>query len=214
MLLREFDLDAPEKPRALRAAFRNQTRCVTALAEREFESFHTDRCWKLLVECVEQITVTTPKNLLGVLCCQHPFDLQAFEKASDRAKKTLALEALEAGAREAAERQGWPWPPFECAFAAVKRKDHRNEWEWGKRASPDRRHRAWLACEHEVRAFSAWCVVQTRDGREVARVKLVETLPSEFVFVRFLGALRWTSNRHVELVSQDGKIVGGVSTEG
>lgn len=154
MKLREFDLDLPCADRDARREFRWQVRSTCALYERCFPGLATARSWKVLVQCVPEPTRLEPLDQLGVLCQEGRFDEGRFRASDAWGRKAMALEALHRGVLRVAQAEGWPVAPFEAARDRVVAKDFVNQWTWPKAvASPTRRWRAHLACNHDSGAL-------------------------------------------------------------
>lgn len=213
MKLTEFDLDAPDAEQSERHAFRRETRCMGALYARCFPGLNVDGGWKVLVECISQVQRSDLRNLLGVFTIQVPFSLEAYWQAPPAARKEAAVEALHRGACRVAEVKGWPLSPFEASRAGAAERGYVNEWTWPTaKASPNRKHRAFLVCRHEPDEFVASLVIQTKGGAEVQRRQVIAEAPSEFLFVPKMGNLRWVSDSRVVLTDKSGNEIGEAST--
>lgn len=211
MRLKEFDLDLPDAERWTRHAFRHQSRCVTALYERCFSGGVVDSAWKVLVECVASVDRSNMRDLDGVFVIQAAMNMAELEQAQGVARKAMFLEILHRGVIDVASARGWPVEPFEAARQGVLERQYVNEWTSKRaRSSPDRKHRAFLCCAHEMEHFRSWLVIR-RKGQEVARVLAVDEPPSEFAFVQKLGKLAWSSNQRVELLDRKGQPVASLS---
>lgn len=202
----EFDLDAPDKPKPTRLRFRNETRCVTALYERCYESSDdTGQAWKILVEVVGTITKPTIRNLIGVMTIQISGDVEAFFSLHTRARTERALDYLMDGIEKVIEEKGWNVSSFYQARDQVRYRRYVNEWIW-KSPIPNKSKKftAEVLVEHEV--TQARISVRFRDNDQaVVGVKhLVSDEPNEFIFDAYLGQLRWLNESTVELISRDG----------
>lgn len=213
MKLTEFDLDAPDAEQKERSTFRRETRCMGALYARCFPGLKVDGGWKVLVECVSQVQRAEIRNLLGVFTIQVPFSLEAYWGVAPAARKEAAVDALHRGACRVAEMKGWPLSPFEVSRAGAAERGYVNEWTWPTaKASPNRRHLAFLICRHEPDEFAAFLVIETKDGTEVQRQRVIAEPPSEFLFVPKMGKLSWASDSRVVLTDKNGREVGEAST--
>ena len=111
-ILKEFALSWPTGSKEQRRAFSLQTRCVTALYERLFPSFKTERCWKVLLECVEHVTKKQYRDLLGVYTLEVTADVGSFFSLSDAEKKEWTWGTLCAGIYGLLEQTTWQREPF------------------------------------------------------------------------------------------------------
>jgi len=208
MKLREFDLDRPDATRENRHGFRLRTRSVCGLYERCFPRLDVKGGWKVLVECVDSVTRSEVRNLLGVFTVQLAFDHERFEALDSLGQNQMALEAVHNGAIQIAEANGWPVAPFETARACVIELKFVNEWQWPKPlVSPTKRWRAHMLCSHDGDAFRGWLVVTEKTGTVAAKQLAIVEAPTEFIFVPKLGALRWTGNCSVVLFDKGGEVV-------
>lgn len=118
--------DYQENWKAKRLKFRLETRCVTAMFERLFEKFMTNGIWKILVECVEDITDERVLNELGVLVVHVPFNFNQFITASDLEKQKLTHQLLMSGIVKVCSDQSWDLQPSGqslCPVAALSTMD-------------------------------------------------------------------------------------------
>lgn len=208
MRLREFDLDRPDAAREIRHRFRLRTRSVAGLYERCFPGLDVKGGWKVLVECVDKVTRSEVRNLLGVFTVQLAFDHARFAMSDGPGQKQMTLEAVHSAAIQIAEANGWPLVPFETSRKCVVERQFVNEWIWPRPPmSPKKRWRAHVLCSHDSDAFRGWLVVVEKTGEVVAKHLAIFEAPSEFIFVPKLGALKWTGDRSVVLSDKGGGVV-------
>jgi hypothetical protein len=202
-LLREFDLDLPDDL-GKRARFRNETRCVTALFERVFGKFKTEKYWKVLVECVREVKLEQYKNLLGVCVVQIPFSSEGFFDLNDHEKKDVALELLRNGVEKLINLTQWDKTPFDEAFDSVKRLEIMNVWTWKKPLkSPSKKLIAQVICKHEVTNFSISIVIRNIHGHHIMANNIIYETPNEFSYSSHLGELIWVSDTEIVLINKD-----------
>ncbi|PQP81569.1 hypothetical protein C0Q44_17795 [Paenibacillus sp. PCH8] len=77
-----------------RRSFSMETRCITAMYERLFGKYKTKDCWKVLIECVENISDKRIVNDSGVCSVPIQFNLNEFSKKNDLEKKKITLRLL------------------------------------------------------------------------------------------------------------------------
>jgi hypothetical protein len=89
-ILKEFDLDIPYINKAgtpedyevtwkqKRVQFRDEIRCVASLFERLFGKFRTFDSWKVLIECVNEVTNQRILDFTGVCTVQVEFHVDSF----------------------------------------------------------------------------------------------------------------------------------------
>lgn len=155
-ILKEFDLDIPYPPERegspedyeanwsqKRVQFRDEIRCIASLYERNFEKYKTADSWKVLIECVQEITDHRVHAVGGVCEVQVQFDVDLFFAMNDDQKKITTLNLFKEGIEKIVPEKGWDPAPFAHAFEKVYEADMQNEWFWRKPfSSPDRKYKA------------------------------------------------------------------------
>lgn len=209
MILKNFDLDFPLETFESRSRLDFDNRSVLALYQRCFPRIKVDDAWKILIECVPEVTRSRLLRGGGVFTLQRQFDLEKYYVADIPERKRIALEVMYHGCLAVAELCGWPPEPFETAYKCVIERNYVNEWTWPKspKSSPDRKHKAYVQCLHEHDGFYAWLVIADKKGNILAKEFAFKELPSEFCFMPMLEKLEWTSNERVVLFDFQGKEV-------
>lgn len=209
MILREFDFFS-DGNREVTTNLRRQTRFICSLYERCFpEKLQTDGVWKLETRIVSKSLLEQSVWVVGGVAVVevegNPAELLEILPAAKRHR--LFLNLLRGAALRACEAMNWSKQPFMDAYECVLEKEFRNEWIWkGRKWSPNRKHRAEIRCEH--RMDSAQLRLQVRDRNdEVRELSTIETLPSEFAFVPYLGELKWIPDDRLRWLSKDGTTV-------
>ena len=212
MLIKEFDLDAPKETKELRHRFRMETRCVTALYQRLFVAPQgTGKIWKLLIEGVPEVRKPAVRDLLGALTVEYVFDVASFFKLLPAEKKAAALDLLEGGIERICQYAEWDAAPFRAASRAVRRCGFENEWTWRKpHRKPGSSIRAEVFCQHDIDAFRIYFRISTGQSKERMLIPITSVLPTEFVFVEYLGKAGWDRDRF-KLVARNGKLVGEIA---
>ncbi len=209
MYLKEFGLKFVTPDKESNWNLMNQVRCILALYERHMPKLKIDRAWKVLIECVPQVTRSEVRDLLGAFTLQQEFDLENYQSADIPERKRIALETIHQGSLAVAKLCSWPTEPFETAYKCVIERNYVNEWTWPKspKSSPDRKHKAYVQCLHEHDGFYAWLVIADKKGNILAKEFAFKELPSEFCFMNKLDKLEWTSNERVVLFDFKGNEV-------
>ncbi|MGH8049969.1 MAG: hypothetical protein ACREPB_04845 [Arenimonas sp.] len=202
----EFDLDAPGLSKQERNEFRYQTRSLTNLFERSFDSpLKLKKAWKVLIEVVPAIKHNRHRNLLGALTLEvegQPGLLLA--DATDDEKCNLALKWLMMGTDKLADELGLDSAQFESAAQKVRSLSFVNIRTWKKSIdSPDRKKKAEIIVDHRVHEARLVCRI-FENGVLYAEHLLSSELPDEFIYEPLLGEFRWIDNNTVELLSKDG----------
>ncbi|OPH58088.1 hypothetical protein BC351_24390 [Paenibacillus ferrarius] len=216
MILKEFDLDLPytgkngkqdydDNWKAKRIKFRDEVRCIASFYERVFEKKSiVDDYWKVLIECVDTITDSRVRNLLGVCTVQVELDIEEYFHLSNCEKKRIVLGLLKSGIEKIVEAKGWDYTPFDKAYNNIVMNNYTNTWIWKKpKKSPDKKYSAEVFCEHEVGSFDISIIIKSKNGNEMKRVKVKSDRPNEWAYAQNLGALDWVSSDEVVLVNKE-----------
>lgn len=233
MYLKEFDLDLPyiadeEKIKLIinekkcqyndatkldyelywkgkRRSFRLETRCITAMYERLFGKLKTEDCWKILVECVENITDERILNYSGVSTVQVKFSFDDFSSKSEIEKKRTTLSLLMEGIENISLNENWDIKPFRMIASQIEEAGYLNEWIWKKAVkSPDKNYNAKVMCHHNVDSMDIFIFIMLHNGTEILLEKVISELPDEFAYSKHLGELKWISDFEVALINKKG----------
>lgn len=199
----KFDYEANWKDK--RRSFRLETRCISAMFERIFGKMTTEDCWKILIECVEQVKEERVINLSGVYTVQVKFNYESFLSKNEYQKKQMTLSTLMEGIRVIARIKGWNLEPFEIVYSKICEVDYINEWIWKKTVkSVDKQFSAELLMQHDVKSMDISILIKDKIGTEISRKKVISELPDEFAYSKHLGELKWISNNEVALTNKKG----------
>lgn len=233
MFLKEFDLDLPYIPdenkiiaimneknylrneatkldyeknwKDKRHKFRLETRNISAMFERLFDKMNTNDCWKILVECVDNIMEDRVLNFTGVNTVQVKFNYNKFSASDDYQKKQKTLDLLMEGIKIVAKNENWNIEPFETVYSKICEANYTNEWVWKKPVkSAGKKFSAEVLCQHGVESIEIYMVLRDKNGAELDRKKLISELPDEFAYANHLGEVKWLSDNEVALVNKKG----------
>ena len=180
--------------------FRDQTRCVMALFERNFGKLENkEKCWRMIVNFSED---PREKELTHceIIHINIKRNVDSFYTLEPMQKKVMALELLKEGYERVVDLLGYPREQFDKAYQAVKDCEYINNWIWKRKFSPDRKTVAEISCEHEVEYFRASIIVKDKKGKLLDKVHLFDIKPHEFAFNQYLGGVNWISNDTIEYV--------------
>jgi len=186
-----------------RREFENQTKCITSFFARVLKYVNTKDCWKILIECVDDVSKNPIKNLLGVYAIEIPFDYDSFMLLDGLSKKKLTLETLMKGIKMVAADKNWDMEPFERTYAAIIQAEYKNEWIWRKPVkSPSKKHTAKVFLKHEVNEIEFSIIIEDKKGGEIFRKIILSELPNEWNYAEHLGELKWLDDRNVTLINK------------
>lgn len=197
----DYDLNWKEK----RRSFRLETRCVTAMYERLFGKMKNEDCWKVLVECVENITETRILNLSGVVTVQVKFNYDEFCYKNEIEKKIATLNLLMEGIEKVANNKSWSFEQFKDVSLEITETRYLNEWIWKKSVmNPNKNYYAEVLCQHYITSMDISIMIRQKKGVEIQRKKIISELPDEFAYAKHLGELKWLSDVEVALINKKG----------
>ena len=202
MILKEFDLDLPEKDKDTRHDFRNDVRCIAAQYFSYFpEKLKTDGFWKILVECVEE--EKKPELYLDVKTVKISFDYEGYSALNKHDKKATILDALYRGVMKVCIEEDWDQRIFEECRLKVIEDDYNFFWTFKKpKKNKERKLIATILCHHDIDKFTASLVITNLNGSLVYKTNLVEEVPNEFIFAYKLGDFKWISNDDIEFYNK------------
>lgn len=214
--LKEFDLDIPyvkvdgniedyEKNwKEKRIQFRDEIRCIASLYEQHFEKYKNDDCWKVMIECVEEINDNSIKCYGGLCYANVMLDIDWFFTLTNTEKKKLTLSLLKQGIDKIIDDKKWDRERFEIAYQKVISSEYINRWIWKKpKKSPDRKYVAEVICTHEIDEFNVRILIKDKKGNEVKEKKIITERPNEWAFAKHFGRLEWLSENEVALINKD-----------
>lgn len=198
-----------------RRSFRLETRCVTAMFERLFGKMKTENSWKILVECVENITEERILNLSGVVTVQVEFSgFDEFCLISEIEKKRTTLNLLMKGIEKVASNENWDSELFREISSQIEQTGYSNKWVWKKAVkSPEKNYYAEVVCQHNVKSMDISISIRQKNSVEIQRKIVISELPDEFAYAKHLGELKWISDVEVALINKKGDNMVSVKLE-
>ncbi|MHC0036647.1 hypothetical protein [Pseudoneobacillus sp. C159] len=183
----------------------NEMRCIAALYERYFKKykFKNDICWKIAVQCVDEITDSEIKTVGGVTEVEVVFDIDNYFLLDEYEKKKIVLNTLKKGIDLVVEKEQWDHSQFEYPYKEVINLNYDNNFVWQSKLNPNRKYIAEVYCEHSISSFEIRISIKTNIGTEVKSVPLISERPNEWSFVTHLGKLKWISENEVALFNRD-----------
>ncbi|WP_315792603.1 hypothetical protein [Paenibacillus sp. BIC5C1] len=188
-----------------RRSFRLETRCITAMYERLFGKYKTKDCWKVLIECVDNISDKRIVNDSGVCSVPIQFSLNDFGVKSELEKKKATLRLLMDGIEKLTIYNNWDVKPFREIALQIEQLGYVNEWIWKKTIkSPNKLYNAKVICHHTVESLDIFISIEHPDGTQILLENVISELPDEFAYARHLGELKWLSDFEVALINKKG----------
>ncbi|MFJ7971809.1 hypothetical protein [Psychrobacillus sp. NPDC096389] len=195
-------LDYWENCKDFHVLFGDQVRCIARLYTDLLGKFKTEETKKININCVTDLDKlkSVPKTALGFTEVYVLIDLESYWKLSNIEKKKVILKKINEGVLQAANHFSWDISIFNRVFKEIIDRDYVNEYSLKQKASPDRKHKAELYCQHDIDFVKISMIIRKRKTNEIIKSELLITgRPNEFSFVPKLGELKWISNSEITL---------------
>jgi hypothetical protein len=198
----DYEMNWQEK----RMKFRDEMRCIVGLYLRYLGKFRTLETKKIIINCVENINSNKIHTFDGFTEVEVEFDYSAYKNLDNEEKKKLLLEKLYEGVLKVTETYEWDKPMLKKTYQSVIESNYKNEYVWKQKASPSRKYRAEIFCQHEIDKYVVSMIIKTRDTNELVKSEILFIeRPHELAFVEHLGNLEWISNNEVILLNKYNK---------
>lgn len=188
-----------------RREFQLMTRCVTSMIERIMKPIETKDCWKILIECVENLENKDYKNLLGVYVIQVKINLEMFYKVDDYSKKEIMVEIILKGINQLSKSVSFNLNNFTDACMKIIANNYVNEWTW-KRIKINNKILD-IRIEHEINELNIIMLIILGNGIAEKKETVIKTIPDERIYSQYLGKLVRLSKREVVLIDKSGNEV-------
>lgn len=182
--------------------FGDQVRCVARLYTDLLGKFKTEETKKINIFCVTNLDKlkSVPKTALGFTDVYVFIDLESYWKLSNIEKKKVILEKINEGILQAANHFSWDISIFNRVSKEVIDRNYVNEYSLKQKASPDRKHKAEIFCQHDIDFITISMIIRERKSNEMIKSELLfKDRPHELSFVQKLGDLKWISNSEITL---------------
>lgn len=198
VLKADYELNWKEK----RRAFQLMTRCITSMIERIMQPIETKDCWKIIIECVENLVDTDYRNLLGVYAIQVQIDLGVFCSVEDYKKKEIMIDIILKGVEQLSKNVSFNLNSIKDACMKIINSNYTNEWTWEKKRIKDKV--AVVRICHEIRELNIFVVILNKENEILKKKKIISTIPDERVYDKYLGKLVRIPENIVALIDKSG----------
>lgn len=200
---KDYEVNWKEK----RKKFRVMTRCMTSMVERLMPRLDTEECWKILVECVDNLEKDKYKNLLGVYTIQVEFNYEYFCCLNSDKKKAYIIDKLSQSINKLNLLVEFSVKELENVCLKIKEKNYINEWLWKKPVKSKNAY-AQIKVQHNINEVIIYIVFFDLNMKVLKETPLICTLPDEYAYGRLLGKLQWKKDNEIVLIDQAGSVVG------
>ncbi len=186
-----------------RREFQLMTRCMTSMIERLIPRIVTKDCWKILIECVEMEPRDKCLNLLGVYSVQVVFDVKNFYKMDTYEKKQYVVTKVREGICKLHQYELIDLAELIQVCDKISEMNYVNEWFW-KKPLKSKQLSVQIKVLHEVENVRIYMVFNDYGKNECSEKLLVEDIPDERVYSKYLGKLEWISAGTARLSTKEG----------
>ncbi|MGN0245371.1 MAG: hypothetical protein ACI4DK_05350 [Lachnospiraceae bacterium] len=196
----DYELNWKEKRRQIQL----MTRCMTSMIERIIPRITTKDCWKILIECVEKPLRKEGINLLGVYSVQVFFEINKFLAMNSLEKKQYVVNKIREGISKLSQYNSFDVEEIQKACNKIVDSNYVNEWFWNKPVK-SKQVSVQIKVLHEVESVSIYMVFKDSIKNVYEEKFLVEDIPDERVYSKYLGKLEWISVRTARLSTKNGE---------
>lgn len=189
-----------------RRQFQLNNRCMTSMIERLMPRINTKDYWKILIECVGESPREKCLNLLGVISVQVLFDVDLFFALNDYEKKKYIICKVIEAINHLYDEGFVEVNELKKTCEEIINYDYVNEWLWKKPVRYKKKN-VQIKIIHDVDKVSIY--MQFNDGNINEDVLLVEDIPDEWIYSKYLGKVEWVSENEARLIAKDGKTFSG-----
>lgn len=186
-----------------RREFQLMTRCMTSMIERLIPRIVTKDCWKILIECVEMEPRDKCLNLLGVYSVQVVFDVMNFYKMDTYEKKQYVVTKVREGICMLHQCELIDLSEMIQVWDKINEMNYVNEWFW-KKPLKSKQLSVQIKVLHEVENVKIYMVFNDYGKNKCSEKLLVEDIPDERVYCKYLGKLEWISAGTARLSTKEG----------
>lgn len=191
-----------ENSKDFHVLFGDQVRCIARLYTDLLGKFKTEETKKLNIYCVTDLDKlnSVTKTALGFTDVYVFIPLESYWKLSNIEKKKVILEKINEGILQVANHYSWDISILNRVSKEVIDRNYVNEYSLKQKASPDRKHKAEIFCQHDIDFITISMIIRERKSNEIIKNELLfKDRPNEFSFVQKLGDLKWISNSEITL---------------
>ncbi|RSD29593.1 hypothetical protein [Mesobacillus subterraneus] len=210
--------DMTNRPKKNEVGFNHQTRIFQLLLRKYLKGIQTEDVRSLSVYCLDkvkeiEIDPYTIENGLTVKVPYNPTEFLKLESVEEKYAEYVRIfeEFIVPVFRE----RNWDYAPVVKALEKIKEHNYQAEFllKGTPKKSPDKNHTAIVYGLHTVSLFQLKAKIYDKDGMLIKEGILVEEVPNEIVYARFLGKPAWKDDRTFEVSSKSSQWVGSLTVD-
>lgn len=210
--------DMTNKPNKNEVGFNHQTRVFQLLLSRYLKGIKTKDVQYLSVYCLEKvkeidIDAYTIENGLTVKIPYNPIKFINLTTVEEKYNEYVRI--INEYIRPVFNKFGWDFTPVICALEKIKEHNYHAEFVLAgtPKKSPDKNYSALVFGLHTVHDFKLIGKIYDKKGFLVKKEVLIEEVPNEFVYARFLGKPEWKDKHTFQVISKSSKWIGSVTID-
>lgn len=204
-ILRDIQLLVPNN-RQINEKFFSETRCIASLYSRLLPNLKLPNDSGVVINCVKSLADInnqdiTPYIIIDYIPVFVEVDMSLFFSLSnDRQKKEYALNIIQEGMSNFAEKYNYDQTIFDNVYQNILKADFKNVVTLNKKSSPNRKYTCNVFYQHEVSYIDVYIEIRKNRGKEMVnkeRIFRCQNLDEQYLINDF-GKLSWTLNHKVE----------------
>jgi hypothetical protein len=210
--------DMTNRPKKNEVGFNHQSRIFQLLLNRYLKGIETEDVRYLSVYCLDKVKEMeiddyTIENSLTVKIPYNPIEFLKCSTVGEKYEEYVRI--FNDYIAPTFQELKWDYAPVVPALEKIK--EHKYQAEFllknTPKKSPDKNYTAIVVGTHTVSSFQLKGKIFDKDGLLVKEEVLVEEVPNEMVYRRFLGKAAWKDDRTFEVVSKTSQWVGSIMVD-
>lgn len=210
--------DMTNKPKKNEVGFNHQTRIFQLLLNRYLKGIETEDVRFLSVYCLDKVKEMeiddyTIENGLTVKIPYNPIEFLKCSTVGEKYEEYVRV--FEEFIAPVFRKMKWDYEPIIQALGKIKEHHYQAEFllKNTPKKSPDKKYTAIVTGIHTINSFQLRGRIFDKDGLLIKEEVLVEEVPNEMVYGRYLGKAAWKDDRTFEISSKTSQWVGSITVE-
>jgi len=187
--------------------FNHQTRIFQLLLGRYLSGIRTKDVKYLNVYCIDKVKeiLIDPFVIEGGLTVKIPYNpIRFLACKTDEEKFNEYTRIINEYIAPVFKEKEWDFSPVYHALNKIEEHKYQAEFilKGTPKKSPDRRHIAHVIGIHMTTTFKLIAKIYDKDGLLIKEKILVEDIPNEIVYRRYLGMSEWIDNKTFQVISK------------
>lgn len=219
MELKEIVLsDMTNRPKKNEVGFNHQSRVFQLLLGRYLKGIETEDVRYLSVYCLDKVKEIEidPYTIENGLTVKIPYNpIEFLNRGSVEEKYDEYVKIFNDYMAPVFRELKWDYAPVVQSLRKIKEHHYQAEFllKNTPKMSPDKNHTAIVLGVHTVSSFQLKGKIYDKAGLLIKEAVLVEEVPNEMVYGRYLGKAAWRDNETFEVSSKTSQWVGSIIVE-